>query len=212
MCWLAQTASTCYTETNRISGWWHIIKLALPNKIKNNEIVENRETCIGEALSVTMPCKEMRVLVALSFRVWEILAIEDCQFVDVLCTGHFAQGILRKGAFCVRGILCTGILCTGILYTDIFDYGTIVHHKFVPKGQTFNRRFYREVLQRLRGHVRRRRPEWEWSQDWLIEHKNAPAHPVVSVRNFWRLNQWLWPPILFSKLIWSFVISQWFRE
>jgi len=68
MCWLAQTASTYYTETNRISGWWRIIKLALPNKIKKNEIVENRETCIGKALSVTMPCEEMRRLVAFSFR------------------------------------------------------------------------------------------------------------------------------------------------
>jgi hypothetical protein len=44
-----------------------MIKLALPNKIKKNEIVENRETCIGKALSVTMPCEEIRHLVAFSF-------------------------------------------------------------------------------------------------------------------------------------------------
>jgi hypothetical protein len=118
-----------------------------------------------KALSVTMVCEERRHLVALSFRMWEKFAIEDCQLVDILCT-------------------------------DIFDCGRIVHHKCVPKGQTFNRRFYREVLQRLGAHVRRKRPEWGWSQGWLNEHKNAPAHPVVSVRTYWPLNQWLWPPIL----------------
>ena len=157
---------------------------------------------------------------------WEKLAIEDCQVVDILCTGILCTGILCTDILCTgilctdilctdilcTGILCTDVLCTDILFMDVFDCGTIIHHKCVPKGQTFNRRFYREVLQRLRRHVRRKRPEWRWSQDWLIVHKNAPAHPVVSVRNFWPLNRWLWPSILLNKLIWPFVISQWFRE
>jgi hypothetical protein len=125
---------------------------------------------------VTMPCEEIRHLVAFSFIMWEKLAIENCQLVDILCTG-------------------------------IFACGRIVHHRFVPKGQKFNRRFYQDVLQRLRGYVHRKRPEWRWSQDCLFEHKN-----VVPVRIFWPLNQWLWPPILLNKLIWLFVISQCFRE
>jgi len=39
-----------------------------------------------------------------------------------------------------------------------FDSQGIVHKEFVPPGQTVNRTFYREVLERLRKRVARVRP------------------------------------------------------
>ena len=36
-----------------------------------------------------------------------------------------------------------------------FDWHGIVHHEFIPEGQTVNAAFYVEVLKLLRDHVRR---------------------------------------------------------
>src|SRR5215510_14413982 len=40
-----------------------------------------------------------------------------------------------------------------------FDIRGIVHHAFVPQGQTMNTQFYCSVLRRLRENIRRKRPE-----------------------------------------------------
>jgi len=40
-----------------------------------------------------------------------------------------------------------------------FDTDGLVHHEFIPTGQTVNKEFYKTVLQRLRDSVRRHRPE-----------------------------------------------------
>ena len=40
-----------------------------------------------------------------------------------------------------------------------FDWKRIVHHEFLPRGQMVNKQLYQEVLARLRGAVRRKRPE-----------------------------------------------------
>jgi len=40
-----------------------------------------------------------------------------------------------------------------------FDIDGLVHHEFVPTGQTVNKEFYKTSLQRLRDPVRRHRPE-----------------------------------------------------
>jgi hypothetical protein len=43
-----------------------------------------------------------------------------------------------------------------------FDIDGVVHHEFVPHGQTVNGHFYVQVLQRLRDAVRReRRDKWQ---------------------------------------------------
>ena len=62
------------------------------------------------------------------------------------------------------------------------DQKAIVHHKFVPEGETVNQHFYQQVLIRL--HNRVRRSKWElWSDKlWLFHHDNAPAHKAISVR------------------------------
>jgi hypothetical protein len=40
-----------------------------------------------------------------------------------------------------------------------FDIDGLVHHEYVPRGQTVNKEFHKTVLQRLRDAVRRRHPE-----------------------------------------------------
>ena len=65
-----------------------------------------------------------------------------------------------------------------------FDQKGLVHHEFVPEGQTVNQNFYKEVLGRLHDRVRRsRRNLWE-NHSWLLHHDNAPAHTALSMRQF----------------------------
>jgi len=40
-----------------------------------------------------------------------------------------------------------------------FDIDGLVHHEYVPRGQTVNKEFHKTVLQRHRDAVRRHRPE-----------------------------------------------------
>jgi hypothetical protein len=47
-----------------------------------------------------------------------------------------------------------------------------------------NSGFYCDVLRRLRGNVRRRRPELWRVQTWLLNHHNAPSHPSVFTQHF----------------------------
>jgi len=41
-----------------------------------------------------------------------------------------------------------------------------------------------EVLESLRGKVRRKRPELFANNSWILHHDNAPAHTALSVREF----------------------------
>jgi len=59
------------------------------------------------------------------------------------------------------------------------DIDGLVHHEYVPRGQTVNKEFYKTVLQRLRDPVRRHRPE-----KWIMHHYNAPAHRAVTTNEF----------------------------
>lgn len=71
-----------------------------------------------------------------------------------------------------------------VMLITFFDQRGLVHHEFVPEGQTVNQHFYKEVLGRLYERVRRcRRNLWE-NQSWLLHHDNAPAHTALSVRRF----------------------------
>jgi len=51
-----------------------------------------------------------------------------------------------------------------------FDIDSLVHHEFVPTGQTVNKEFYKTVLQRLRDTVCRHRPEKWRSGSWILYH------------------------------------------
>jgi len=63
-----------------------------------------------------------------------------------------------------------------------FDVRGIVHHEFVPQGQTVNSLFYVEVLKRLRQRVNR---VWPGMKDtWRLHHDNAPAHTAFIVNDY----------------------------
>ena len=63
-----------------------------------------------------------------------------------------------------------------------FDSRGIVHKEFVPPGQTVNHAFYKDVLERLRKRVQRVRRDI--TDDWVLQHDNAPAHTALSIREY----------------------------
>ena len=65
-----------------------------------------------------------------------------------------------------------------------FDIRGNVHYEFVPTGQTVNQVYYLEVLERLHEKVRWKQPELFAINSWILHHDNAPAHMVLSVREF----------------------------
>ena len=87
----------------------------------------------------------------------------------------------QKKARQVKSIVKTTLIC-------FFDIKGLVHFEFVPQGQTVNQQFCLEV-QRLRDAVRRKRPKFWRSGEWLLHHDNAPAHTALSVRQFLMKNE-----------------------
>ena len=65
-----------------------------------------------------------------------------------------------------------------------FDCEGVAHYEFAPRGQTINKQYYVDVLKRLRDAVRRKRPRFWSSGDWLLHHDNAPAHSSNLVQQF----------------------------
>jgi len=57
-----------------------------------------------------------------------------------------------------------------------------VHKEFVPQGQTVNKQYYREVLERLRKRFLCIRPDI--ADTWMLHHDNAPYHTAISVNEF----------------------------
>ena len=70
------------------------------------------------------------------------------------------------------------------LYLFFFDCEGVVHYEFAPSGQTINKEYYVKVLKRLHDAVRRKRPRFWSSGDWLLHHDNAPAHSSNLVQQF----------------------------
>ena len=65
-------------------------------------------------------------------------------------------------------------------------YGSkgIIHHEFVPEGQTVTGSFYLSVLERLRKRIRRVQPKYSAPGSWFLLHDNAPVHQAVAVQEF----------------------------
>ena len=63
-----------------------------------------------------------------------------------------------------------------------FDSQGVVHKEFVPPGQTVNKQYYRELLERLSKRVYRVWPEI--ADTWMLHHDNAPCHTAISVNKF----------------------------
>jgi len=64
-----------------------------------------------------------------------------------------------------------------------FDIQGIVMVEWVPSGQMVNQQCYIEFLTKLRGRVRRKRPEL-WRNGWILHQDNVPAHNALSVKQF----------------------------
>ena len=65
-----------------------------------------------------------------------------------------------------------------------FDCEGVVHYEFAPRGQTINKKYYVKVLKRLLDAVRRKRPRFWSSGDWLLHHDNAPTQSSNLVQQF----------------------------
>jgi len=76
-----------------------------------------------------------------------------------------------------------------VMLLVFFDWQGIIHHEFVPCGQTVNKEFYVAVLKRLREAVRRKRPQLWTNLSWVLHHNNVPAHSSFLVRNFLTKNK-----------------------
>jgi histone-lysine N-methyltransferase SETMAR len=63
-----------------------------------------------------------------------------------------------------------------------FDIRSIVHHEFVPQGQTVNKKFYCEVLRRLRENIWGKRSDLWRVNYWILHDDNAPCHRALLVR------------------------------
>ena len=71
-----------------------------------------------------------------------------------------------------------------VMLTCFFDSRGIVHHEYAPEGQIINKEYYLEVLRRLRGAVRRKRPDMWTGKNWQLHHDNAPAYSAHAIKGF----------------------------
>ena len=65
-----------------------------------------------------------------------------------------------------------------------FDWKGIVHHEFVPRGETVNKGFCLKVMKRLGEAMRRKWPEAWTNKTWILHHNNAPSHASLLIREF----------------------------
>jgi len=68
------------------------------------------------------------------------------------------------------------------------DYNDIVHHEFLPEGQTVNKEFL-GVMRRLREAVRQKRKDLWANNSWILHHDNAPSHSAIIIREFLTKNK-----------------------
>jgi [histone H3]-lysine36 N-dimethyltransferase SETMAR len=88
-----------------------------------------------------------------------------------------------------------------VMLTVFFDSKGVIHHEFLPQGETINRFRYLDTLRTLRQKIRQKRPELWATAKWVFHHDNAPCHNALLIRDFLVKNDMttLPPPI---HLIW----------
>ncbi|GBL91735.1 hypothetical protein AVEN_71374-1 [Araneus ventricosus] len=96
-----------------------------------------------------------------------------------------------------------------VMLVAFFGNEGVVHHEFVPDGQSVNGPFYMQVLKRLREAIRRKRPA-KWQGGWSLHHDNAPSHTSIVVqmwlakKNILLLHQPPYSPDLAPSDFWLF--------
>lgn len=71
-----------------------------------------------------------------------------------------------------------------VMLTVFIDYNGVVHHEFLPKGQTINKEYYLGVMKRLREAIRKKRPALWGNNSWILHDDNAPSHNALIIREF----------------------------
>jgi len=71
-----------------------------------------------------------------------------------------------------------------VMLTVFFYWKGIAHYDFVPRGETVNKEFYINVLKHLREAMRRKRPEAQTNNTWILYHDNTPAHASLLIREY----------------------------
>lgn len=78
-----------------------------------------------------------------------------------------------------------------VMLTVFFDFNGIVHHEFLPQGQTINKECYKlqlgnlQVQRRLREAIRKKRLDLWQNNSWLLHHDNAMLTLHCLLVNFW---------------------------
>lgn len=71
-----------------------------------------------------------------------------------------------------------------VMLTVFIDFQGVVHHEFLPDGQTVNKEYYLSVMRRLREAIRLKRPQLWSKKSWILHHDNAPSHNALIIRDF----------------------------
>ena len=84
----------------------------------------------------------------------------------------------------IRIVNCTRNIYTKVKTVLVYFYNSkgIIHHAFVPEGQTVTGSFHLSVLERLWKRIRRVRPEYSAPGSWFHLHDNSPVHRAVPVQ------------------------------
>ena len=88
---------------------------------------------------------------------------------------HHPQGQRKHGRSAAMSRLC---------WPFFFDSHGVVHHEYVPQGQTVTKEYYEGVLCRLHNAVRRKRPYLWAAKTWQLHHDNAPGHSIHLIQGF----------------------------
>ena len=76
-----------------------------------------------------------------------------------------------------------------VLLIVFFVSNGLLHNEFLPQGHAVNKKYYLEVISRLREAIRQKRAELCKNQSWILQHDNAPAHTSMLVRKFLAKNK-----------------------
>ena len=75
------------------------------------------------------------------------------------------------------------------MLTVFTDNRGVMHHEFLPEGQTVNKEYDLGVMRRLREAIRQKRPDLWANNSWILHHDNAPSHNAIVIREHLAKNE-----------------------
>ena len=75
------------------------------------------------------------------------------------------------------------------MLTVFMDYRGVVHHEFLPEGQTVNKEYYSGVMRRSCAAIRQKRPDLWANNSWILHHDNASSHNAIVIREHLAKNE-----------------------